>query len=225
MLVEAGIVGLIALAAWQASKPGPGVMTPERRLVFNHALNKLDPPLSSEKLNELATLFEKEGLAAHADILRKRAMMRDRPEELKKQYRAAFQSAMGCKDPLRVRALATAFEAQGMTNNARKLREYAIGLDAAAVIPGTVNLPPPVVALPLDGDLPGENSLEAEFAGPSTVILAASAAKVPPAPGSTPPPPPSTPAPAPSTSANGDMPPSNEVYIRIGRPGERASRR
>lgn len=213
MLVEVGIVGLLALATWQATKPGPGVMTPERRLVFTHALSKIDPPLTSEKLNELAEKFDGQGLSKHAEILRKRAVMRDRPEEVKRQYRAAFQKAMGSKDVLNIRALATAFESQGLTNNARKLREYAIGLDSAAGIPGVIEFPPPMETVAVV-EPPGENALEAEFAGPSTVILAASAAKaVPPAPGSVPPPPPSTAAPA---TANGDNDVPNEVYIRSG---------
>jgi len=131
----------------------------------------VDPPLTSAKLHELANVFDSQGLPKHAEILRKRAVMRDRPDSLKAQYRAAFRRAMNAKDPLVVRALATAFEAQGLTLNAQKLRDYAVGLDAAAVIPGPaiVDLPPPmevivpaVTHVTVTGDNPDLGSLSRE---------------------------------------------------------------
>ena len=193
MLVELGILGLVSLAAYQAMKPGPGVMTPERRLVFRHALNKIDPPLPPEKLSELADLFDAQGLPAYSEILRKRAAMRSRPPEVKAAYRAAFRKAMGSTDANAVRALATALESQGLVGNAAKLRTYAIGLDAMQSAPGNTdetlpvgpaNLPlvngavviaQPAVMPGVSGDIdgnvsegdqiPGDDALEAEFAG------------------------------------------------------------
>ena len=134
MLVEAGILTLLALAAYRASKPGPGVMTPKRRMVFRHALNKVDPPLTPEQLCDLADVFDREGLPAYADILRKRAAMRGQPEELKKAHRSAYRKAMASQDPLSVRVLANAFEGQGKTAIAASLRNYADGLDAAVAL-------------------------------------------------------------------------------------------
>jgi len=148
VLIELGIIGLISLAAWQATKPGPGIMTPQRRLIFRHALNKIDPPLSPEALNELADIFDKEGLTAYSEILRMRARLRARPPELKQAYRSAFTKGMNSKDPLAVRALATAFESQGMVANAATLRNYAIGLDAAALAPGSADAEGPAPPSP-----------------------------------------------------------------------------
>src|SRR5277367_2169095 len=246
MLVELGILGLVSLAAYQAMKPGPGVMTPERRLVFRHALNKIDPPLPPEKLSELADLFDAQGLPAYSEILRKRAAMRSRPPEVKAAYRAAFRKAMGSTDANAVRALATALESQGLVGNAAKLRTYAIGLDAMQSAPGNTdetlpvgpaNLPlvngavviaQPAVMPGVSGDIdgnvsegdqiPGDDALEAEFAGalragddtdmgplPPAVTagLTATPPGIPPTPGaaprarpssgSVPPPPPSSP--------------------------------
>jgi hypothetical protein len=200
MLVELGILGLVGLAVHQAVKPGPGVMTHERRLVFRHALDRTTPPSTPAQLLELADKFDSEGLPAYSEILRKRAAMRLRPPALKAQYREAFRKAMSSTDTVLIRNAAIAFEAQGLTENASKLRDYAVGLDASASIPVDPN--EVVVAAPPAPPPPnGDDALEAEFAGPSNLIIAAShPAHVPPPPDSTPPdstppPPPSSPSP------------------------------
>ena len=135
MLVELGILGLVSLAAYKATRPGPGIMTPKRRAVFQHALSKVDPPLTPDELNDLADVFDSQGLPAYADLLRKRAVMRAQPPEVKAAHRAAYRKAMGSKDPTSVRILANAFEGQGKTAIAADLRNYADGLDAAASLP------------------------------------------------------------------------------------------
>ena len=144
MLVEAGIVGLVALAAYRASRPGTGIMTPERRLVFQHALNKVDPPLTPDQLNELADIFDSQKLPAYSEILRLRSKVRAQSPELKAAHRAAYRKGMASTDPLSVRVLATAFEAQGKTASAASLRNYADGLEVAAAT-GPVGPPAPIV--------------------------------------------------------------------------------
>jgi hypothetical protein len=131
MLVEAAIAGLVAVAGYKAMKPGTGVMTPKMRKVFQHALNKIDPPLTSVQLCELADILDEKKLPAHSEILRKRAAMRDQPAELKAAHRAAYRKGMASQDPVSIRILANAFEAQGKVKTASNLRNQADLLDAA----------------------------------------------------------------------------------------------
>jgi len=137
VLIEATVVGLVGLAAYKALRPGKGVMTPKRRLVFQHALNKVDPPLSPDQLLELAEIMDSEQLPAYSEILRKRAAMRAQSPELKAAHRAAYRKARSSSDPLNVRIAANAFESQGKTAIAADLRNYADSLEVAAAMAPT----------------------------------------------------------------------------------------
>ena len=133
MLVELGIASLVALAAYKATKTGPGIMTPERRKIFTHALNKNDPPLTPEALLSLADVLDGEGLTAYSEVVRKRAAMRAQPPAVKAAHRAAYRKAMGSTDPANIRIAANAFESQGKTAMAAALRNQADVLDQAAL--------------------------------------------------------------------------------------------
>ena len=131
MLIELGIAGLLTLATWRAMQPKQGIMTPQMRAIFQHALSKADPPVDGPSLLKLADIFDELGLGAYSEVLRKRAALRSRSPELKAMHRAAYRKAKSSQDALQVRVAANAFEGLGMTAIAADLRNYAASLDAA----------------------------------------------------------------------------------------------
>ncbi len=163
MLVELGIGILLATAAYRASRPQPGVVTPTMRAIFTHAVNKRNPPVPAAELLKLADILDDAQLPAYSELLRKRAALALRSPELKDKHRAAYRKAMSSTDPLQMRVAATAFESMGMTGCAANLRNQAAALDAAtlasamSVAPVTAPVPaePDPITDPSDtGDVP-----------------------------------------------------------------------
>lgn len=128
MLIPVLLIGLGGVAAYKAGKKLKVRLTPEREMILKSALNlKLD----SSKYNELADAFEKEGLTAEATLLRKRAKLRDLPEETKASRRAIIKKAMASTNVNAIECLADAFEKEGAVGTAADLRRYAEGLTKA----------------------------------------------------------------------------------------------
>jgi len=137
------VASLVAAAYHQNSKkagPEKGVLTPERQLVFETAINELKEP---DKLRKLAVIFKEQGLPGQADLLEKRAKLRELPHETKVARRDIFRKAMGSQDPVAVRKLADVFEHQGATGAAGELRKYAISLTAVPAVNVTAPIPKP----------------------------------------------------------------------------------
>jgi len=128
VLIPVVIVGLTCAAAYKVSQGNKGVMTPERQVIYDTALRTLKDP---DKLRELACAYRKEGLPVQAEMLEKRAALRELPQEIKEARRAAFKKAKECTDPTKVEVVASAFEHEGATGAAQSLRDYAAGLKAA----------------------------------------------------------------------------------------------
>ena len=126
-LIPLAVVGLGGLAIWRTRKPHG--MTPERKQIFETALRTLKDP---EKLRCLADAYEKEGLKNEAGMLRKRALLREMPSDVRAKRQQAFGAAMRSKDPAKVEAVAAAFQKEGATGAAANLRKYAAGLRKAA---------------------------------------------------------------------------------------------
>lgn len=105
-------------------------MTPSRQHVFETALNEVKEP---EKLRALAKAFRDQGLNVQADLLEKRAKLRELPPNIKAERRDAFRKGMASKDPNAVRRLAEVFDREGATGAANALRKYADQLDAEKV--------------------------------------------------------------------------------------------
>ncbi len=124
MLIPLVILGLTAGAGVLAVKRPVGI-TPERKKVYEEAFKSLKEP---EKLRELAEAFEKEGHKNEADMLRKRALLREAPPEVKQARRAAFKKAMASTNADAVRAMGDAYLSQGASGAARALYQYADGL-------------------------------------------------------------------------------------------------
>ena len=104
-------------------------MTPERKNIYEAALKT---KLPAEKLRALADAFEKEGLKEEAEMLRKRAALRDAPPNVKKDRRIAYKKGITSKDPAAVEQLAGAFQKMGATSAALNLKRYAAGLRKTA---------------------------------------------------------------------------------------------
>jgi hypothetical protein len=100
-------------------------MTPERKKLYESALKG---QLKPEALRELAGGFEQEGLTNEAEMLRKRAALKEIPKDQKKARNQAFRTAIGSDDPEGIEELASAFEEQGATGAAARLKERAAAL-------------------------------------------------------------------------------------------------
>lgn len=142
------VIATLAAGAYHASSkkeiPNKGVVTPERALIFQTALNELKDPA---KLNKLAEVYRKQGLEAHAEMLEKRAKLRSLPEETKQARRQAFKKAMSSDDPAKVKMIAEVFEKEGATGAASALREYAASLNKPTpAIPKQENKPEVIVS-------------------------------------------------------------------------------
>jgi hypothetical protein len=120
LLIFGGLVGGAAYAA----KKRAG-MTPERQKIFEAALSNLKDPIA---LRKLADEFEKAGLKSQAELLRKRAALRELPPETKVKRREAFRAGMASVSKSGVESLANAFAKEGATGAATALRNYAQGL-------------------------------------------------------------------------------------------------
>jgi hypothetical protein len=101
---------------------GKGVLTDKRRLIYEqHMLKGKDPAA----LRTLADAFDAEGLKAHAEMLRKRANLRELPKEVRDARRDAFRRALASDKVDVIEALATEWENEGATDAAATLREHA----------------------------------------------------------------------------------------------------
>ena len=124
-LAIATLVGGAFYASKPKESPGKGVVTPERALIFETALNEMK---DADKLRKLAKVFRDEGLPAQAELLEKRAKLRELPPEVKEARRAAYKKGMASQDPVAVRSLADTFDKEGATGAAASLRKYADSL-------------------------------------------------------------------------------------------------
>lgn len=117
-------VGAMGAAWWKVKNRKPK-MTPARKRIYTEALRSLKDPA---KLKVLADEFEKEGLKHEAEMLRKRAALRAKPEVLKKEHAEAFRKGMASTNPEGVNKLANAFAKTGALAAASRLKQYAKGL-------------------------------------------------------------------------------------------------
>lgn len=100
-------------------------MTGKRRQIYESALVTLKQP---EKLRTLATAFEGEGLIAEADLLNKRAAIRELPKAKREARREVFRKAIQSSNIPAIRAVADEFRAAGCTGAAANLYAHANSL-------------------------------------------------------------------------------------------------
>lgn len=125
-------------------------MTPARMKVFNAALagGMQDP----DNLDKLATRFEGEGLPEQAALLRQRAILKRLPNEVKLVRRGIWRKAIKSKNKAGLLRLAAAYDSQGCTSAAMRLREIASGLPDQL----------PEAAPEVSGEAPAEQSEESQ---------------------------------------------------------------
>ena len=123
-LIPIVVGSLAATAAWKVHKRS-NAMTPERQKLFDAAIQSLPDP---EKLRKLAEAFQAEGLSKQADLLRKRAALRELPKETQEARKQVFIKTMSITDPEKVEQAATVFHGEGCIGAAAVLNLYAEGL-------------------------------------------------------------------------------------------------
>lgn len=125
MLVPIIIVlgGVAAYKAWK--RPAKAGLTGERLAIYNAAIVSLKEP---EKLEQLASVFEGEGLREHATVLRQRAKLRGLPPKIKRERREIFSRAIKSTNVAGIKAVADAFERDGAIGAASELRRHAESL-------------------------------------------------------------------------------------------------
>ena len=119
------VIALVGVAYRVSRTSQRGVLTKERKDVFEAAMKSLKDPV---KLRMLADTYESVKLPVEAALLRKRANLRALPKEVQAGRRAAFRKFMQSQDPDSVDKLAAVFEESGATGAAEDLRRYARGL-------------------------------------------------------------------------------------------------
>lgn len=102
-----------------------GVMTPQRQVIYNAALEHEKDPAN---LKTLARAFRSEGLVAQADLLDKRAALRLLPDAVQEARRAVITEALASNDAGYVAAMAGEFDKVGASGAAHSLRQHASGL-------------------------------------------------------------------------------------------------
>jgi hypothetical protein len=124
-VIPAVVLGLGVAAYWRRRK-NRGVMTPERLKIFNAAISGAvkDP----KNLDKLANSFAGEGLYAQATLLRQRAKLKRLPESIKQARKDIWRRAIQSKNKAGILKLAAAYDKEGCTGAAMRLREIASGL-------------------------------------------------------------------------------------------------
>lgn len=107
--------------------PKKGIMTPARSVIYEAALTSEKDP---KNLKELAITFRAEGLTLQADLLEKRAALKEVSPEIAEARQAAFHEMMKSDNPVHISEMAGEFEKIGATGSAGALRARATGLMA-----------------------------------------------------------------------------------------------
>lgn len=135
-------------------------MTPERTKIFNAALagGMQDP----DNLDKLAATFAGQGLKEQAALLRRRAALKRLPNEIKLARRNVWRKAVKSTNKAAMMNLAAAYDHEGCTSAAMRLREIASGLPDQLPAPQSVvageNEAPPEDT---DSEREGESDREA----------------------------------------------------------------
>ena len=119
------VIALVGVAYRVSRTSQRGVLTKERKDVFEAAMKSLKDPV---KLRMLAQSYTEVGFKVEASLLNKRAALRALPKEVQAARRAAFRQFMRSIDPDKVDKMAAVFEESGATGAADDLRRYARGL-------------------------------------------------------------------------------------------------
>lgn len=130
-ILAASLGGAAFLAAKKHGENIP-TMDPQRQMLYQKLLR--DPEYKDPViLRQYADEFARAGLKPQAELLRKRAALREMPQPVKEQQRQIYRKAMKSKNPAAILNVADHFETMGATGAAESLRNYANGIPTAAV--------------------------------------------------------------------------------------------
>ena len=126
-------IGLLTGTAYVAqSRRQPKPLSPkaqaERAIVYDTLINHEKNP---EVLRRFSAAFQEAGCEAEADLLMKRALLREQTPEQKRARQEAYRKGMASTNPDAIRALAAEFEKIGATGAAASLRDAAQALERA----------------------------------------------------------------------------------------------
>jgi hypothetical protein len=122
------------IVAHQMTKP-KAEMTPRRALIYTRAMESIKTPAD---LNQLADSFASEGLHVQANMLRKRAALRNLPPAIAAQRRLIFRKAMCSDNAQAIRNVGSQFAEQGSTDAAKMLFAHATAVEVAHAAGGTM---------------------------------------------------------------------------------------
>jgi hypothetical protein len=131
-VLPVAVAALAGLAWYRASHSTYGKMTPERQIIYETAFKTLK---DGKALRTLAGEFDKEGLGSFGDMLRKRAALREMPEETRLARREAFKKGMNSTNAAAIENLAQAFISEGAIGSAEKLRAHIASLSTSPSTP------------------------------------------------------------------------------------------
>jgi hypothetical protein len=123
VLIGIGTGSIAGFALKRRRKPRG--LTPERLQIYEAALINLKDP---NKLRALSNVYRAEGLISQAEMLEKRANLKELSPEEKAKNAARFKEGMASKDPKFVEQVAKEHDERGATSAAFNLRKYAEGL-------------------------------------------------------------------------------------------------
>jgi hypothetical protein len=131
--VVAGLAGIAYLAKRRrdskkaSGSPAAlhGELTPERQAIYETAMNDERDP---GKILAVAVAFEAAGLDEQGNMLRKRAVLRSLPKDIKAARKDVFKRAMKSGNKQAILGVAASFQREGATGAAEALRVYASGL-------------------------------------------------------------------------------------------------
>lgn len=120
------VVVLLGCGAYLRRDKERGVMTLDRTKIFNAAIagGMQDP----DNLEKLAKVFASQGLSEQASLLRQRANLKRLPNEIKLARRTVWRRAIKSKNKAAMQKLAAAYDSEGCTSAAMRLREIASGI-------------------------------------------------------------------------------------------------
>lgn len=132
---------ILGIGGYAKMRKNRGEMTPERLKIFNAAISgALKDPAS---LDKLASAFAGEGLHEQAKILKQRASLKRLPQEIKEARNQVWRRAVKSQNKAGVLKLAAAYDREGCTSAAMRLREIASGLPDSIPTPEEPNIPAP----------------------------------------------------------------------------------
>jgi hypothetical protein len=128
-----------------------GELTPKRKLIFQRAMESVKEP---NELRTLAAAYESQGLKSEGLMLRKRAALRELPEDVQVRRRTAYRQAMSSDNPKAIDGVADAFMQESAYTAARNIHDHANAVRAAHAA-GKSGRP-----MPTTGNKGDQNTLE-----------------------------------------------------------------